>query len=274
MASPKLFEPIAIRGVVVKNRIVIAPMHQYAAVDGFAQDWHLTNIGRYAAGGAGVVFVESTKFDRRGCGTIGDLGIWSDGHVAGLRRLADHIRANGAVPAIQLGHSGRKARRTRPWEGGEPLTRERAEAEGVTDWDDWELVSSTDRAPSHRSPAPRALSRTDVQALVVGWGEGVKRAAEAGFDIVEIHGAHGYLVHQFLSPASNDRTDEYGGSEANRRRFLLEIVEEARRFWPAEKPLFVRLSVEDDCGFGPDQSVNVARAVAPKGATITPLVFL
>ena len=267
MAQPLLFTPIDIRGVTLKNRVVIAPMHQYAAVDGFAQDWHLMNIGRYAAGGAGLVFVESTKVDRRGCGTVGDLGAWKDEHTPGLKKLADTIRAFGAVPAIQLGHSGRKARRFRPWEGGAPLTREQAEKEGVKDWDDWRLVSASS-LQSGRDPEPHALTRDEVRGLVKMWGEGVRRCREAGFDVVEIHAAHGYLIHQFLSPYSNVRNDDYGGSEANRRRFLMEIVEEARGVWPADKPLFVRLSVEDNVGFGPDESVNVAKAVAPLGVDV------
>lgn len=267
MTQPLLFTPIEIRGVTLKNRVVIAPMHQYAAKDGFAQPWHLMNIGRYAAGGAGLVFVESTKVDRRGCGTIGDLGAWKDEHIPGLKGLVDFIRDNGSVPAIQLGHSGRKARRFRPWEGGKPLTQEAAEAEGVKDWDAWRLVSASAVA-NEGDPDPAALTRAEVQELVGLWGQGVRRCVEAGFDVVEIHGAHGYLIHQFLSPASNLRNDDYGGSEENRRRFLMEIVEEARRFWPDDKPLFLRLSVQDDAGFGPDESVNVARAVGPLGVDV------
>ena len=267
MTAPLLFTPMMLRDVALKNRVVIAPMHQYAAVDGFAQDWHLMNVGKYAAGGAGLVFVESTKVDRRGCGTIGDLGAWKDDHIPGLKRLADHIRANGSVPAIQLGHSGRKARRFRPWEGGKPLTREAAEAEGVADWDAWRLVSCSANAQPG-DPEPHGLTRAEVQDLVAMWGQGVRRSVEAGFDVLELHGAHGYLIHQFLSPAANTRNDEYGGTEENRRRFLMEIVEEARRYWPADKPLFLRLSVEDDAGFGPDESVNVARAVGPLGIDV------
>lgn len=267
MSAPLLFTPMEIRGVRLKNRVVIAPMHQYAAVDGFAQDWHVMNAGRYAAGGAGLTFVESTKADRRGCGTIGDLGAWKDEHIPGLKRLADIIRANGSVPAIQLGHSGRKARRFRPWEGGKPLTQEAAEAEGVKDWGDWELVSASDIA-GRGDPSPRGLTRQEVKDVVGLWGQGVRRMAEAGFDVLELHGAHGYLVHQFLSPVTNVRNDEYGGSEENRRRFLMEIVEEARRFWPDDKPLFLRLSVEDNAGFGPDESVRVAQAVAPLGVDV------
>ena len=267
MSQPLLFSPMQIRGMSLKNRCVIAPMHQYAAVDGFAQDWHLMNIGRYAAGGAGLVFVESTKVDRRGCGTIGDLGLWKDDHISGHKRLADTIRNYGAVPAIQLGHSGRKARRFRPWQGGKPLTQEAAEAEGLKDWDQWKLVSASALA-NPGDPEPHGLTKAEVQDLVKMWGQGVRRSVEAGYEALELHGAHGYLVHQFLSPSSNARNDEYGGSEETRRRFLMEIVEETRLYWPEDKPLFLRLSVQDDAGFGPDESVNVAKAVGPMGVDV------
>ncbi len=263
MTDSLLFKTITIRGVTLKNRVVIAPMHQYSAIEGHAQDWHVMNVGRYAAGGAGLVFVESTKVERRGCGTIGDLGAWRDDQIPGLKRLADNIRLNGAVAAIQLGHSGAKARCFRPWEGGKPLTRVAAEAEGVTDWDAWERI-----APAVSEDGARALTRAEIQALVMSWGQAVRRCNDAGFDIVEIHAAHGYLIHQFLSPVINQRTDDYGGSEQNRRRLLMQIVEEARRFWPADKPLFVRLSVEDGAGFGPDQSVALAQAIKPLGVDV------
>ena len=218
-------------------------------------------------GRRGLVFVESTKVDRRGCGTIGDLGLWKDEHIPGHKRLADTIRNYGAVPAIQLGHSGRKARRFRPWEGGKPLTQEAAEAEGLKDWDKWNLVSASSLA-NPGDPEPHGLTKAEVQDLVKMWGQGVRRSEEAGYEALELHGAHGYLVHQFLSPSSNARNDEYGGSEENRRRFLMEIVEETRLYWPEDKPLFLRLSVQDDAGFGPDESVNVAKAVGPMGVDV------
>lgn len=268
MTEPLLFSPVQIRDVTLKNRVVIAPMHQYSGFDGVVQDWHIMNVGRYAAGGAGMVFVESTKIERRGCGTIGDLGAWRDDHIPGLKRLADIIRSNGSVPAIQLGHSGAKARIHRPWEGGAPLTREAAEAEGVSDWDAWELVAPSTIAAGLTAPEPRALTLADIREVVRNWGQAVRRCHEAGYDAVEIHAAHGFLLHQFLSPAANQRTDAYGGSEKNRQRLVLEVVEEARRFWPDDKQMFMRLSVEDGVGFGPDQSVSVAKAVAPLGVDV------
>jgi 2,4-dienoyl-CoA reductase-like NADH-dependent reductase (Old Yellow Enzyme family) len=264
MAQPMLFEPISIRDVTFKNRVVVAPMHQYAAEKGFATDWHLMNAGRYAAGGAGLVIMESTKVERRGCGTVGDLGIWEDAHIAGLKRCVDFIKLHNSVPGIQLGHSGRKARRFRPWEGGAPLVR----SPDVWNWEGWELVSSSDLAAPASDPAPRGLTRAEIPEVIERWGQAARRAHEAGFEVLDIHGAHGYLIHQFLSPFSNVRNDEYGGSEANRMRFAIEVVESVRAHWPASKPLFLRLSVEDDAGWGPDQSVALAKLVKLKGVDV------
>ncbi|QQS15255.1 MAG: NADH:flavin oxidoreductase/NADH oxidase [Rhodospirillales bacterium] len=262
-----LFSPIQLRDIALKNRIVVAPMHQYAADKGFATDWHLMNAGRYAAGGAGLVIMESTKVERRGCGTVGDLGLWDDKFIPGLRRCVDFIRSHdSAVPGIQLGHSGRKARRFRPWEGGAPLNGP-ADPE-VWDWDGWELVSSSGEASPASDPTPRALSRDEIPDVVERWGQAARRAHEAGFDVLDVHGAHGYLIHQFLSPFANKRNDEYGGSDLNRMRFCIEVIESVRAHWPAHKPLFLRLSVEDDSGWGPAQSVELAKIVKPKGVDV------
>jgi 2,4-dienoyl-CoA reductase-like NADH-dependent reductase (Old Yellow Enzyme family) len=264
MTQPLLFKPISIRGVTLKNRVVVAPMHQYAADKGFATDWHLMNAGRYAAGGAGLVIMESTKVERRGCGTVGDLGIWDDHFVPGLKRCVEFIRQHGAVAGIQLGHSGRKARRFRPWEGGAPLKN----SPDVWNWEGWELVSSSARSSPETDPTPRALTREEIPQVIERWGQAARRANEAGFEVLDIHGAHGYLIHQFLSPFSNLRNDEYGGSELNRMRFAIEVVESVRAHWPEHKPLFLRLSVEDDSGWGPDQSVALAKLVKPKGVDV------
>jgi 2,4-dienoyl-CoA reductase-like NADH-dependent reductase (Old Yellow Enzyme family) len=264
MGLPLLFSPLALRGVTLKNRVVIAPMHQYSAVDGFPNDWHVMNAGRYAAGGAGLVIMESTKVERRGCGTVGDLGIWRDEHIPGLKRCVDLIHRNGAVAGLQLGHSGRKARRARPWEGGAPLAR----TDAIKDWDAWELVAPSAVASPASDPLPRALTRDEIQTLVADWGQAARRAAEAGFDVLEIHGAHGYLVHQFLSPGSNHRNDDYGGDQNGRFRFCCEIVEAVRQHWSADKPLFLRLSVEDDVGWTVDDSVALAKVVRPLGVDV------
>ena len=268
MPTPLLFQPLTIRSITLKNRVVVAPMHQYAAVKGYPTDWHLMNAGRFAAGGAGLVFIESTKVERRGCGTAGDMGLWDDSYTAHFKRLADFIRKQNSVPAIQLGHSGRKARRFRPWEGGAPLTPEGALEAGVDDWDDWELVAPSPIGSSETEPIPRALSFWEIQKTVENWGEAARRANEAGFEVLEIHAAHGYLLHQFLSPKANQRMDEYGGTESKRMRLPLEVAEEVRANWPEDKPLFIRLSVEDDAGWGPEESVRFSRLVKEKGVDV------
>jgi 2,4-dienoyl-CoA reductase-like NADH-dependent reductase (Old Yellow Enzyme family) len=258
-----LFSPLQLRGVDVKNRVVVAPMHQYSGVKGFPTDWHLMNAGRFAVGGAGLVFIESTKVERRGCGTVGDLGLWDDVFVPEFRRLADFIRQHGSVPGIQLGHSGRKARRFRPWEGGRPLE---PSAE-IDDWDDWELVAPSALA-DEGEPLPRALGAEEIQGVVENWGRAAARADAAGFEVLEIHGAHGYLIHEFLSPLANRRNDGYGGSDRNRMRLAIEVTECVRANWPQEKPLFLRLSVEDGAGWGLEESVALARTVKDLGVDV------
>jgi 2,4-dienoyl-CoA reductase-like NADH-dependent reductase (Old Yellow Enzyme family) len=263
-ADQLLFTPIQLRDVTLKNRVVVAPMHQYSADKGFATDWHLMNAGRFAAGGAGLVIMESTKVERRGCGTVGDLGIWNDEFIAGLARCVDFIREHGAVPGLQLGHSGRKARRFRPWEGGEPLE----PSPTIEDWDQWELIAPSALQFPDNEPTPRALTRDQIPKVIDAWAQGARRAVAAGFDVLEIHGAHGYLIHQFLSPKANRRNDEYGGSELNRMRFCIEVVEAVRAQWPANKPLFLRLSVEDNAGWDLEQSLTLAGIVKDKGVDV------
>lgn len=264
MNSPRLFTPLQIRSLTLKNRVVVAPMHQYSAIEGFANDWHLMNAGRYAAGGAGLVIVESTKVERRGCGTVGDLGLWDDKFIPGLARIVDFVHGSGAAVGIQLGHSGRKARIQRPWEGGKALQPDAS----IADWDDWELVAPSAIAADERSPVPRALSRDEIAQVVRRFGEATARAHQAGFDLVEIHGAHGFLIHEFLSPLANQRDDEYGGSEQNRMRFAIEVVRSVREHFPQDKPVFLRLSAEDDAGWGPSQSAALAKIVAPLGVDV------
>ena len=264
MSGLTLFSPFSIRDVNLRNRIVVAPMHQYSAVRGFPTDWHLMHVGKFAAGGAGLVMMESTKVERRGCGTVGDLGIWDDVFVEPLKRLVKFINGQGAVAGIQLGHSGRKARANRPWEGDGPLQ----PRPDIADWDAWTPVAPSAIAHSDKWPVPRALERQEVKDLVQAWGYGARRAHDAGFEVLELHGAHGYLVHEFLSERSNQWTDEYGGSESNRMRFLIEIAEAVRAHWPDHKALFVRLSVEDNAGWGPEQSARLAKILKTKGVDV------
>ncbi|HOA94846.1 MAG TPA: NADH:flavin oxidoreductase/NADH oxidase [Quisquiliibacterium sp.] len=264
MSTPLLFTPLTLRGLTLKNRIVVAPMHQYAGVKGFPTDWHLMNAGRYAAGGAGLVIVESTKIERRGCGTLGDLGLWDDAFIPQFTRIVDLIHLGGAAAGIQLGHSGRKSRTGRPWEGGKPL---QPSAE-IDDWDAWQLVAPSALPADSGSPVPHALTEAEIREVVQRWGDAAARAHRAGFDVVEIHGAHGFLIHQFLSPRANQRTDGYGGSDANRMRFALEVADSVRANWPADKPLFMRLSVDDDAGWSPAHSVELARLLKQRGVDV------
>ncbi|MGE0768914.1 MAG: NADH:flavin oxidoreductase/NADH oxidase [Hyphomicrobiaceae bacterium] len=265
MAQPLLFTPIELRSITLKNRVVVAPMHQYAADKGFATDWHLMNAGKYAAGGAGFVMMESTKVARNGCGTVGDTGLWDDKFIPNLQRCADFIRKQGAVPGIQLGHSGRKARLTRPWEGGKPLQGHEPE---VYEWDEWELVAPSAVPHTETSAVPRAFSHNEVRDMIGKWADAAVRADKCGFDILEIHAAHGYLLHQFLSPVTNQRTDDYGGSDQKRMRFPIEVAEAVRAVWPAEKPLFMRLSCEDDAGWTLDDSVKLSVELRKVGVDV------
>ena len=263
MTGTLLFAPMTIRGIELRNRIVVPPMHQYSAVKGFPTDWHLMNAGKFAAGGAGLVVVESTKVERRGCGTVGDLGIWDDAFIEPLSRLVKFIKQQNSVAGIQLGHSGRKARATRPWEGDRPLQR----TAEIEDWDSWSPVAPSALAHSEKWPVPKALERHEVKDLVQAWGHAARRAHEAGFEVLELHGAHGYLVHQFLSERSNQRTDEYGGSEiepdALRYR---DHRRPCRTHWPdrqaAVRPPVGRGQMPDG---DPEQSARLAKILQSQG---------
>ncbi|HET7158205.1 MAG TPA: oxidoreductase, partial [Burkholderiales bacterium] len=233
-----LFSPLTIREVTLRNRIVVSPMLTYSADNGHVNDWHLGHLAQFAAGGAGLVFMESTKIDPAGCSTPRDTGLWKDEFIAPLKRITALIKRNGAVPAIQLGHSGRKARRSVPWEGRVPM----AQCPGVDHGETWELIAPSAVPHDKHYAVPREMTKDDIREIAQAWGQGARRALEAGFDIVEIHGAHGYLIHQFLSNIANRRTDEYGGSLENRMRFAVEVAREVRRYWPQSKPLFFRAS--------------------------------
>ncbi|MFN3372368.1 MAG: NADH:flavin oxidoreductase/NADH oxidase [Chloroflexus sp.] len=234
--QPHLFTPLTIGSVTLRNRIGMSPMCQYSAVDGFPTDWHLMHLGARAAGGAGLIMLEATAVSPEGRISPFDLGIWSDDHIDALARLVKLIESLGAVAGIQLAHAGRKASVGRPWEGGKPIS----PAAGG-----WPVVGPTAEpfAPGHPTPIP--LDAAGIAQVVSDFAAATRRARAAGFRWVEIHAAHGYLLHNFLSPLGNDRSDEYGGDLRGRARLLLEVTDAVRAAWPAELPLAVRLSCSD-----------------------------
>jgi 2,4-dienoyl-CoA reductase-like NADH-dependent reductase (Old Yellow Enzyme family) len=232
----KLFSPISFRGVTARNRIMVSPMCQYSAVDGVPNDWHLQHLGSRAAGGAGIVCVEATNTEARGRITPGCTGLWNDAQRDAFARIVRFIQSQGALAAVQVGHAGRKASCAAPWQGGKQL--------GL-DAGGWQTVSAANLPFSEGQRLPQPLDAAGLKAIVESFAHSARRAREAGFDIIELHGAHGYLIHQFISPLSNRRSDQYGGSFENRIRFLLEVVDAVRSEWPDGKPLFVRLSCVD-----------------------------
>ena len=266
MTTPLLFEPIALRDVKARNRIVVSPMCQYSAKDGHVTDWHLVHLGKFAQGGAGIVFVEATAVERRGRITHGDTGIWDDAHVAGLSRISAFIKSQGALPAIQLAHAGRKASMARPWYGNGPLTEEDLQRGEKP----WSIVAPTEEKLGEGYIAPRAFQTGDFQTVLTAFSSATRRAVASGFDVLEVHAAHGYLLHTFLSPLSNTRGDEYGGSRENRMRFPLAVARTVREAWPKSKPLFVRVSSIDDVegGWGLDDTVVFARELKALGVDV------
>lgn len=257
-----LFSPHTLRGVTLRNRIGVSPMCQYSAVDGLANDWHFVHLGAFATGGAGLVCVEATAVSPEGRISPHDLGIWSDAHIAPLERVTTFLKAHGAVPAIQLAHAGRKASTKRPWEGTGVV----APSEGG--WENVLAPSPIRFADSY--PEPQALSTDGIHALVHHFRNAATRALAAGFECIELHAAHGYLLHSFLSPLTNQRTDAYGGDFANRIRFLLEVVDAVRTVWPDTLPLWVRLSATDwvDGGWTIDDSVQLAQQLKTHGVDL------
>ena len=242
--QPLLFTPITIRGVTSKNRIVVSPMCQYNSDDGGPGDWQMMHIGRLAVGGAGIIFGEETGVEARGRKTYKCAGIWDDKHIPMYRKLTDFIKEQDAVPAIQLGHAGRKASCHTATEDWRPLEDKDA-ADGMPPWQGL-APSALDQLP--RRFIPKAMDQDDIRTVLDAWREATRRSMDAGYDILEIHGAHGYLIHQFLSPVSNHRNDVYGGDRAGRMRFALEVAEVVRDAWPQDKPLFFRVSAVDGEG--------------------------
>jgi len=255
-----LFEPLKLRDLAVPNRVWVSPMCQYSAVDGVPNDWHLVHLGQFALGGAGLVMAEASAVTPDGRISPGDAGLWNDEQVAAWRRITDFLHEQGSTTAVQLAHAGRKASTRAPWDGDETVP---------ADEGGWQTVSSTSNAFGALA-APRALTEDEVAAIPEQFAQAARRADAAGFDVVELHFAHGYLAHQFYSPLINDRTDRYGGSFDNRVRLLLEIVDAVRAVWPQERPLLARISATDwvEGGWTGDDSVRLAKLLAEHGVDL------
>jgi 2,4-dienoyl-CoA reductase-like NADH-dependent reductase (Old Yellow Enzyme family) len=256
--QPHLFTPLALRSLEFRNRVFVSPMCQYSADDGFANDWHLVHLGSRAVGGAGLVIVEATSVTPEGRISPRDMGIWSDAHVEPLSRVTRFVKAQGAAVGIQLAHAGRKASTAPPSEGGAPLP---AAGGG------WSPVAPSAIPFAAGYPAPRPLTHREVAEIVDRFADATRRARAAGFDVVELHAAHGYLLHEFLSPLANARDDEFGGTFEGRIRFPLMVAERVRNEWPADLPVFVRISATDwvDGGWSLDESVEFARRLKAVG---------
>ncbi len=259
--SPHLFTPITVREITLRNRIAVSPMCQYSSEDGFATDWHLVHLGSRAVGGAGLVMVEASAVEARGRITPGDHGIWKDEHIEMLSGITAFIKSQGSVPAIQIAHAGRKASCRVPWEGGGVIPL----GEGG-----WQCVAPSAIPFNEGNPSPAELSKTQIGELTQAFVAAARRALVAGFDVLEIHSAHGYLLHEFLSPLSNQRRDDYGGVFENRVRFLLEVTSAVRAVWPERLPLWLRISATDwaDGGSTPDDSVRLAGLLLEKGVDL------
>ncbi|KQS63989.1 NADH:flavin oxidoreductase/NADH oxidase [Modestobacter sp. Leaf380] len=263
MTPPALFTPLTLRGVTLPNRLVVAPMCQYSVTEGVVGDYHLAHLGRFALGGFGTVLVEATAVTRDGRISHGDVGLWDDGQVEGLARVVSFLHSQGTVAGVQLAHAGGKASTHRPWDGEGPVTPDTARPGE----DPWPTVSASDVPLGEGWPQPHALGTDELAALVADWVAATRRAERAGFDVVEVHAAHGYLLNQFLSPLTNTRTDAYGGSPAARMRFPLEVVAAVRAAWPADRPLLVRVSAVDGAADGTtlEETVAFARELAALG---------
>lgn len=263
----QLLSPLRLRDVTLKHRIVVPPMHQYSAVDGMANDWHFVHAGRLALGGAALLIVEATAVSAQGRATYGDIGLWEDNQVEPLRRLAAFLKRHGCVPGIQLNHAGRKAATQRPWHGMKWLGSEDERLRGEPPWP---IVGPTDEPAEDGAIVPRALTVEDLRGIVGEWSSAARRAADAGFEVLELHGAHGYLLHSFLSPLSNRRSDAYGGGFTGRVRFVLEVVKAVRAVWPERLPLFYRTSAVDgqEEGLRIEDTVELARELKACGVDV------
>lgn len=258
---PALFQPLTIKNITFKNRLVVSPMCQYSSADGFANDWHLVHLGSKAVGGAGLIISEATAVSPEGRISPADLGIWKDEHVEFLQRITAFISAQGSIPGIQLAHAGRKASHHAPWDGNKALT----EAEGA-----WQTFAPSALAYAEGEPVPKEMTIADLRQCTDDFARAAQRALDAGFKVIEIHAAHGYLINQFLSPLSNQRTDEYGGSFENRSRLLLEIIKAVRKVIGFNLPLFVRISATEwvDGGWDLNDSLRLAELLKDASADL------
>lgn len=258
----ELFSPLTIKDITFKNRIAVSPMCQYSSEDGFTTDWHLVHLGSRAVGGAGLVIVEATAVSPEGRITPDDVGLWKEEHIAGLQRINAFLESQGAVPGVQLAHAGRKASHRSPWNGGTAIAP--SEDRG------WQTVAPSALPFIPEEPVPTALDEAGIQKVIDDYRAATERAVKAGFKVVEIHAAHGYLLHEFYSPLSNQRTDSYGGSFENRIRLLLQVTEAVQEVWPAKYPLLVRISATDwtEGGWTGEDSVALARVLKEKGVDL------
>src|SRR5579884_1139820 len=257
----RLFSPLRLRELTFRNRVFVSPMCQYSSEDGMPTDWHLVHLGSRAVGGAGLVMVEATAVSPEGRISPQDSGIWSAAHAEAFKRISRFIKVNRAVPAIQLAHAGRKASTDVPWRGGGPLTREQG---------GWEPIAPSAVPFDAKYPVPREMTAADIERVVAQFADAARRSLEAGFEVVEIHGAHGYLLHEFLSPLSNHRADSYGGSLENRMRLPVQVARAVRGLWPQKWPVFFRLSATDwaEGAWDLEQSIALARELKQEGVDL------
>ncbi len=262
-----LFTPFTLREVTFPNRIAVSPMSQYLSKDGYVNDWHLVHLGRFALGGAGLVFTEATAVEDRGRRTHGDLGLWEDGQIEGMARIARFLKEQGAVAGVQLGHAGRKASERRPWHGETPVDAEDVELRGEAPW---QMISPSPIPYGEVWPAPNEMTQADIDDVLQAFRDSARRVDAAGYDVIEVYAAHGFLVHQFYSPVSNNRTDAYGGDRESRMRFAFEVARAIRETWPQEKPLFFRLSATDwvDGGWESEDTVALAKGLKDNGVDL------
>ena len=257
----RLFEPLRLQGATFRNRIFVSPMCMYSAKDGVPNDWHVVHLGSRAVGGAALVIAEATGVSAEGRISPGDTGLWNGAQVDAFRRITDFVSTQGAVPGLQLAHAGRKASTHVPWRGGKAL----APDEGA-----WTTLAPSSLPFDAGSPVPREMTAADMDRVTDEFAAAARRAVDAGFGVVEVHAAHGYLLHEFLSPLSNARTDEFGGSLENRMRFPLRVVRAVRGAFPAERPVFVRISATDwtEGGWNLPQSIAFARRLKDEGVDL------